>query len=209
MARKTITRVALILDKSGSMSPLRDATIGGVNEYLSTLKGDKESNYKVSLTLFDTTVEKLWEDLPVKDLELKHTNYSPMGGTALYDAVCGTIKALKKDKKNKKVIIAIMTDGEENSSREFTEDQMASCVKECSDLGWAITYLGANQDAWAKAKQWGFSAQNVANYNATDLGTRAVFRNHSVATMSFSADATASNASFYSKAQIDDIESTK
>lgn len=165
--------VSLVLDKSGSMSSVRDATISGVNEYIDSLKRDKKTKYKFSLTLFDSayTTSEIVDIEKTNALSLK--SYDPFGTTALYDAVCTAIDGIKQ-KRGKKIVV-IVTDGLENSSREYNKKDFASRVKELTEKGWVFVYLGANQDAWDNASQWGFMPSNVATFNATDKGVEAVF----------------------------------
>lgn len=69
-----------------------------------------------------------------------------------------------------------MTDGEENSSKEYTEKELKTLITELEATKmWSFVFLGANQDAWANAGKWGFSDLNVSNFNATGKGVGAVF----------------------------------
>ena len=116
--------VNIVLDKSGSMESVRGATISGFNEYLGTLKRDKENTYKVSLTQFSYGVEETYTMKPLEEVkELTLENYDPNGGTALYDAACKTIERIRKSmceycKGKVKNIVVILTDGQENSSKD-------------------------------------------------------------------------------------------
>ncbi len=167
---KTETLVNFILDKSGSMESVKSATISGFNEYIQSLKKDG-NKYSFSLTLFDTMVESPYINEDIKDVKnLDNETYKPDGGTALYDAVCTTIRKVN-EKKGQKVINIIMTDGEENSSKEYTQDEMKSLIKEREAKGnWTFVYLGANQDSYAAAQKFGFSKMNVSNYQNNNKG---------------------------------------
>ena len=107
---KTV-RVHFILDKSGSMELVRNATISGFNEYISTLNND-DAKYEITLTVFDTEVTKLYEKAKPKDILLSKEEYVPSGMTALYDAACSALKKIKGGRV--KNVVVIMTDGEEN-----------------------------------------------------------------------------------------------
>lgn len=192
---KTKTLVNFILDKSGSMSSVWDATISGFNEYLNTLRKDG-NEYDFSLTLFDTEINKREVNVPIKTIkELDRLSYVPSGMTALYDATCNTIDEVKKSiKKGIKVLTVVMTDGEENSSKEYTQEQFKNKVKELEKTKmWSFIFLGANQDAWLNAQKYGFQAGSVATYNSTQAGTRAVF------TMMASNTATAASSKDFSR----------
>lgn len=170
------THIFCILDKSGSMGFIRKATIDGYNEYIGGLK--KTRGAKFNLTLFDTKIDKRVKNTAIKDVsKLDNDSYRPDGMTALYDAVCSTLNDAKdKVGEKDKALVVIITDGQENSSREYNQKDMAKLVEELTAKGnWTFTYLGANQDAWATASQWGFNKGNVATFNATDAGATMAF----------------------------------
>lgn len=210
--KKMTTNVIVILDMSGSMADVKEATISGYNEYLSGLRADGNS-YKVSLTLFDTeAVTEVYSALPVaKVANLTDKVYKPLAGTPLYDAVCETISPLTVDEvPSEKYLVVIITDGEENSSKEYTEKDMKRLKEKLEAKGnFSFVYLGANQDAWAVAHKWGFSKGNTATYNATERGTRAVFYGFGMSTSSFSAQEAPTTTDFLSLEQQEDIKETK
>lgn len=213
-ASKT-TVVHLLLDTSGSMESVRDATIGGYNEYINSLKEDG-GKFKVSLTLFDShfkgelRLDKRYEKINIDDVPaLTRETYQPSGGTPLYDAFCTTLRDYK-DRKDEKYLFVVLTDGEENMSREYTEKQMASMKKSNEDKGnWTFIYLGANQDAWATASKFGYSTSNVSNFNATVRGTGMAFGTLSTATRAYSASPIMSTSAFYTDDQKLKNEQTK
>ncbi len=174
ITQKNKVLVNFILDKSGSMSSVCAATISGVNEYIESLQADKNADYEMALTLFDSAVFKT----PVKPIsaveKLTSDSYSPFGNTALYDAVCKTIHETKGIvKEDQKVLTVIMTDGAENASREYKREQLKAMIEECEKTGkWTFVFLGANQDAWANASNFGFAQQNVTNFQASPVGMR-------------------------------------
>ena len=139
---KSETLVNFILDKSGSMSSIVDSTISGFNEYISTLKNDG-NKYSFSLTFFDTDVKQTYKNESISKVDkLDKENYTPDGMTALYDAVCRTIDEVKNTvKKDQKVLTVIMTDGEENSSKEYTQEQLKTKIGECEKTGnWSFVF---------------------------------------------------------------------
>lgn len=202
------TIVNFILDKSGSMGMVREATISGFNEYIQTLKKDKKNKYKFTLTLFDTEVSHPITDTDIKDVDdLSSETYNPDGMTALYDAVCSTINGVKA-KKGQKVLTIIMTDGQENSSKEYTEKEMKKLVDEKTAEDWKFVYLGANQDSYATAQKFGVSAANVANFNATGKGVMRSMNMMATNTAMYACSAD-SNADFFTKADQTELETTK
>ena len=174
------TLINFILDKSGSMSARHDATISGFNEYLKTVSKeagkDKKAETLFSLTMFDTEIVKPYIAAKLKDVkELDRESYRPDGMTALYDAVCITVKEVEEKVKKMKgktaVVTVILTDGEENSSHEYTEKQLSNKIKELQNGNWTFVFLGANQDSWATAQKWGVHAGNIANFSMDTDGT--------------------------------------
>lgn len=107
----------------------------------------------------------------------------PRGGTPLLDAV-GTaiaqtgerLKALPEAKRPKRVQVLILTDGQENSSREYTKTQVKAMVEhQQSVYQWAFVYLGANVDAFAEAAGMGILVGSAAPFSATATGVREAF----------------------------------
>jgi len=205
------TLVAFVLDKSGSMSSVRQATISGFNEYVGTLRKDKKSKYAMSFTLFDTNVEKRHVNEPLSSVEnLTEVNYRPDGMTALYDAAMQTITETEKvAKKGQPVLCVIMTDGEENSSKEYTEKDLKAKTGELEKKGWTFVFLGANQDAWAVGQKFGMSQANVANYHSTVAGTRGAFAAVAMNTVAYSAGGGAGGSKFFTTEDQEALDNTK
>lgn len=200
--------VNFILDRSGSMTAIKDATISGFNEYIATLKADKKTEYTFSLVLFDDFIENPITDQSLESVvDLNDKTFVPRGFTALYDAVCRTLK----DYKTKgKTITIIMTDGMENASKEYKQADMRNLVKELEATGkHTFVYLGANQDSYAVGSALGFSAQNTTNFNATGGGGGAAFRGAAMGTVSYSAQSVGATMNFFSEKDQRDIENTK
>lgn len=199
--------VVFVLDKSGSMETVRTSTISGFNEYIQTLKKEA-GKYDFSLTLFSTDVEKKYVNVPLYDVEeLDVTSYNPMGGTALYDAVCQTIDEVeKKTKKSEKVLLVIMTDGQENSSKEFTQNDLKERITRLQKGNWSFVFMGANQDSWVTAQAFGMKMNNVANYQTTDSGTSAAFMAMAMNTTTFQASSTRSTSNFFCQKDKDDLK---
>lgn len=199
-ARKKPTNIILILDKSGSMDSVRDATISSLNEYLHTLRKD-DNRYYFTLATFNTEVSYEVRDEDLEDVEdFSRRNYHPEGGTALYDAVCKTLKKFR-DNEDRNICV-IMTDGFENSSQQYDGKDMRKLIRKLEDGdNWTFVYMGANQDSYAEATKWGFHRQNISNYNATDFGTRTVMANFASSTGAFASSDMAATKSFYTAKQ--------
>lgn len=109
-------------------------------------------------------------------------DYMPGGMTALLDAVGRTIHKMdmvagihRKDKGNK-VLFVIITDGEENDSKEYTYADVKKLIKDRQEnAGWEFIFLGANIDAAAEAENLGIDRDRAVKYKNTGSGVRANF----------------------------------
>jgi hypothetical protein len=164
------TLVTFLLDRTGSMEPIRDDTIGAFNTYLDTLQKDGDGIY-FTLILFDSMgVDKLHVNTPVREVpRLTRETYVPRAATPLIDAAYKTIKAVEKSvaaNSATKVVICIQTDGHENSSREHSWDALNALIKEKADIGWQFNFMGASIDAYDQARQMGISADQTLSYDS-------------------------------------------
>jgi uncharacterized protein YegL len=164
-AKKTLVNV--VMDKSGSMSTKVQDIIGGFNTYIAELKKDAAMEYLLTLTLFDTDFVEAYLAEPlskVQDLDTK--TYQPGGGTALNDAIGRTIKLVEGDSRNAdKIITVIMTDGEENSSHEYSTEAVKQLIERKEKDGWAFIFLGASLNAFQQGAAYGISHANTARYD--------------------------------------------
>lgn len=181
--KQGLTEIICVIDKSGSMEPTKNDSIGGFNNFLKQQK-ELPGDAILTLTLFDTDYATLYNGTPIKDAAgLTNVNYSPSGHTAMYDAICHTIDIVgerlsKTDEANKpeKVMFVILTDGEENSSKEYNKEQTLSKIKQQTDVyKWEFVFLAANQDAIANAKKLNISAANTVAFASTGDGTRSAY----------------------------------
>lgn len=194
------TVIGIIQDKSGSMSIRISATLSGYNEYLSTLKKDAEGEVQLTLTQFDTSVDNVFTNRKLEDCkDLTHEDYVIGGATALYDAVGKTIHAMEPTlRKDDKVIVVVMTDGQENSSREFSFKDITALLDEKRAAGWEIIFLGAGEDSWAVGQSLGFDHSHSINYSGIDAHDHAIaFRDLAVSNSAVFRSASASAASAY------------
>lgn len=173
--KKDLTELIIVLDESGSMQSVVRDTIGGFNTFLEThqkMSGDA----KLTLVKFDTKYEIVHNGADVRSVKpLDNKTYAPGGMTALLDAVGKTIDevgrrlaATPEDERPEKVIFMVLTDGEENSSREYTKEQVkAKTETQKNDYKWEFVFIGADQDAWSNARGMGIS--NSVNFVQSDM----------------------------------------
>lgn len=167
-----LTEIAFILDRSGSMGSMIEPAIAGFNDFLRDQQ-QAEGDARLTLVLFDNEYLVPCASLPVAEVvELDVTTFIPRGSTALLDAIGRTIDelgarlaAIPEKNRPGQVIVAILTDGEENSSRHFTWQDIAQKIgHQERHYAWQFLFLGANQDAIATAARMGVAAANSATY---------------------------------------------
>ena len=181
--------IIFLLDRSGSMYGSEKDTIGGFNSFIKSQK-QKEVKAKVTTILFDHGYEVLYKRKDLYDVEdLTENEYYVRGSTALLDAIGRTIITLDKEIDNE-VLFVITTDGYENSSKEFTKDQIKNLI---NNHNWEFIYLGADIDSYAEAANIGIRMERTANYKKTKEGINKMYE--SVSDVSFS---------LYSKGEVDD-----
>lgn len=184
MAKKKVVTAAkkilisFIQDRSGSMQSCWDETLNGFKKYVNDLKADQkkdnEVEYLFSLTTFDTQIETPYLGVPIDkvDVDILH-KYGPRGSTALYDAVGKTLQTHDDDKSITfdKAIVIIVTDGQENASREWSKTALHAGIDERIKRGnWTFTYLGTQPETWADASSLGMGVGSSATYTASNAG---------------------------------------
>lgn len=181
---KKKTSVYFVLDKTGSMADYKQQTIDGFNEYIKGLQEQK--GYNFTLVLFNSeSIEKRHDNQDIELIPFLNTDtYIPSYTTPLYDAIGQTIiEADKKHKKKSKVLFVVLTDGLENASREYSQEQIFKMITEQRNKGWEFVYLGANQDAWAIGVKIGVDPTNTSSFNQAKTGQ--TFRAAYAATVSY------------------------
>jgi cephalosporin hydroxylase len=172
----------IILDESGSKESIKNATISGFNELVQTIQGLEkqypEQKHYISLVTFNGLGIKTHLDKqPVSSLsQINEKTYQPNSMTPLYDAMGIHILKLRVDlagMENVNVLVTILTDGEENASREFSGAQVKKIIEEQKSQGWTFTYIGANQDVEKVAAS--ISITNIMKFNANEADVKAMF----------------------------------
>ena len=180
--KKNCTHITIILDRTGSMESIRDDTIGGFNAFLNQQKAEPN---KATLTLiqFDTQdpYEVLHKFKPIEDVpELTRETFVPRAATPLLDAMGrgindleNSLAEMKENEKPSRVIIVIITDGQENSSLEFRKDQIEKMIKEKQEkASWQFVFLSADLAAIGDALATGIHATSTMSYDKTARGTK-------------------------------------
>lgn len=194
----TILNVALVWDMSGSMGIVRESAVEGAGDYISKLATDEVAeNIRFSLVAFDTVFERWYTDAKLSEVDTGKISaqYMPRGMTALNDAVADAIaqmdERLTGDRSDERVLIVVLTDGQENSSREYGgpggTSRLAALVKAKEETGrWTFVYLGAGSPEAVinTAARYNIPAGNTRAYaGGTASGQSASFASMSVGTV--------------------------
>lgn len=170
--KKHHTEIVFILDRSGSMQAMVEPAISGFNRLLREQQ-QVPGHARFSLVLFDDQYERPFHSVPIAEVvELDTSTFVPRGSTALLDAIGRTIDELgiqlaatAATDRPDQVIIAILTDGQENCSTLYTWEAVAKRIRHQTDkYQWQFLFLGANQDAIATAGRMNIHASNTANF---------------------------------------------
>lgn len=171
------TLLVLVVDRSGSMQSIREDMEGGIKTLLDE-QAKAPGACVVTVAQFDDQYELLFQGVPVAEV----TGYElvPRGSTALLDAIGRSIGEvsnwlgqINEVRRPENVVFAVVTDGLENASHEWSRDKVMAAVKERSDAGWQFTFLGANQNAIQEGEGLGVGAASAMTYSATPGGARA------------------------------------
>ena len=162
--------VCFVIDESGSMYPSVSDVTGGYERIIKEQKENKNGSCIVSMYKFNLHTNKLFVGKDVNEVDEK-LDYNPGGGTALYDAV-GTaidevgkwLSDMKEEDRPEKNLIVIMTDGEENSSKEYSSSVVKDKIKHQEEkYGWSFMYLGVDLTNFKDARDLGIRMSSVTN----------------------------------------------
>lgn len=177
------TEVVFILDRSGSMSGQESDIIGGFN---AMLEKQRQSEYSALITtvLFNNSTQTLHDRVPLdQSPSLTASDYCVGGSTALLDAMGETIrhiqsvhKYIRLEDRPSKTLFVIMTDGQENASRRFNNEQIKRMVRELEDeAGWEFLFIGADIDSFAAAHDVGISRSKAFRFSKSTDSFRGGF----------------------------------
>lgn len=171
---KKVNHIALVIDRSGSMQGIRQETINSINEQLDVLEDSKDDQEdRVTVVTFNGKVDAP-RFFPLNE-RFTEEDYEPRGSTALLDAIGKTVDMFQqvevKKYEDAAYLLVILSDGEENASKEYTREQIKSVIKELEEQGnWTFTFIGASKSALKEVQSFGFEAANTSAFAATPLG---------------------------------------
>lgn len=153
---KNSTEIVVVIDKSGSMGSKASDVIGGFNAFVEEQRRIG-ANASLSLITFDTWYSVKYINCPISEVPLLDAeSYMPGGGTALLDAIGRAInelglklKSLPEKERPENVVVVIMTDGEENSSHEFSLPRINEMIGHQRDkYNWKFMFIGVGPEAF-------------------------------------------------------------
>lgn len=168
---KDYTDITLVVDRSGSMATVREEAQGGINGFIAS-QVQEPGMARLTLVQFDSEYEFVHQGQLIQ--EVPPYTLVPRGMTALLDAVGRAmvetgqrLARMPEAERPGLVVFVVMTDGQENSSHEFTKARIREMIQEQQQkYSWQFTFLGANQDAFAEARALGMDARGAATFAA-------------------------------------------
>lgn len=173
-----INHIAIVLDGSGSMSHLRSQVIDVFNSQIKNLaQRSKEMNQetRVSVYVFNNTASCLIYDMDALRLPSIAADYNCHGGTALIDATLKAIEDLEKTATlygDHSFLLIALTDGQENTSHNHPAT-LSNKIANMPD-NWTLGAFVPDAFGVAEAKRFGFSSQNVQQWNTDGAGLKEV-----------------------------------
>lgn len=180
--------IMYVLDESGSMEVVKEATVSGFNEYLKGIqKSPTAKQDRITLVTFNSQQgnNHRVHGTVASVNDLTSRSFVPAGMTPLYDAVDHGITFMENDEKTHDIFFVIHTDGQENYSRNTTAEKLKARIGDKQNSGWKFIFLGAGQDAWIAAAAINIQHCNTMSYDNTDRGTARAFKTASIGTYHF------------------------
>lgn len=181
-AKKHQVHNLIILDESGSMESIKPTIVNGFNELVQSIKGIQdeftEQEHFISIVSFNGFGTKLMHFMdPVSKLgEINAADYKPNSMTPLFDAIGFSLSKLKQvleTQSNYNVLVTILTDGEENASKEYTGTVIKNLIDTLSDGNWTFTYIGTDHDIEKMATN--LSIKNTMSFEKNESGIHSMF----------------------------------
>ena len=177
-AKIPVNHIALVVDRSGSMSSIMKDVVKVFNEQLQTIKQNAKKDDQetfVSFYTFHSSVDKplyfqrqAQAVKPLKGIKLG-------GTTALFDAVGTAMNDLGRVKGAKDAhvsfLVIALTDGEENASRKF-RDKLPKMITDAQKTGrWSLAFLTPKSGVRV-LKRFKIPAGNIQDWAATAKGAK-------------------------------------
>lgn len=180
MTQSKLTEIAVILDRSGSMSTIKDDMEGGLWAMIQEQHG-LPGKCRISLYRFDNQFEVAFEGKDSGEITREDCALVPRGATALNDAIVKSLHAIEsrilaeeETGRPDLVVIAIITDGHENASTEVKKrSDVQEAIKRASDkFSWKFAFLAADDKGFDEGSAYtaGVVGASVGSYSAGNAG---------------------------------------
>jgi len=180
--------LSILLDRSGSMMTIADAIVDGFNALLANQR-TQPGEVLVTLAQFDSEdpFELLLDAVPLREVtDMERTWYQPRGSTPLFDGIGRLISHIDASPIGQDEgidhVVAIVTDGQENSSTEFSRKDVFELIEKRGEAGWVFIYLGSEPQSYADADAVAVSSANARMWDKSGAGTREMMDRMSLAT---------------------------
>ena len=170
----------IIVDESGSMSHLREATLSGINETIGTIKSAQKEfaetqEHTLTLVTFDSDsnrpdVRTMIDNQSITEVQ-EFSDYMPRGCTPLYDAMGQSLTKLHaaiKGDVDASAVVTVLTDGLENASHEWDAQSLRKLIEQLKEEGWSFSYMGSAHNV--KEVTDLLSIENVVEFSHDQLG---------------------------------------
>jgi Mg-chelatase subunit ChlD len=185
MSTPNNTHLYILLDRSGSMSDIASDVIGGYNTFMREQKKEG-SDVRVTFVQFDSHdhQEIIAAGIPIDELiDLTNETFIPRGSTPLLDATGLLIARARQNHQlrqqnslpDEDIVFVTITDGEENSSHEYSLAKIQKLIKQCEKESWTFVFLSAALDAYGDASRMGMKEGNIQAFSASSDGTSTAF----------------------------------
>lgn len=167
LAPNTPVEVTFVIDRSGSMQSIQTDVDGGFRSFAK----DQAPGTLFNVIQFDTQYEKVFDGATAE--QVQDFKLVPRGATALLDAIGTTVTDLKRrytQSRPGKIVVVVVTDGHENSSRNFSKEKINKLIDECRAADWEFVFLAADQDAIASGQDLGFTQRDSMTFAKTPGG---------------------------------------
>lgn len=169
MAKYVIENIVVVLDRSGSMERIKEATVDGFNEFIQEQDMDGTDDTAVTLYQFNHEIDKVYENKPVEDAgELTDETFEPVGRTAYYDALAQAVT----DAPDEDTLFFVVTDGIENASTDTDQEDVKKLVEEAKNEGHEFMLMdGSGRNEELAAEEIGVNQDRTISYDSNKSGT--------------------------------------
>ncbi len=184
----------MVVDKSGSMQPIASDVVGGFNRFVAEQKAAGGEDDRITFIQFDIEPHVAMDRVALRGIsELSPGAYRPGGSTALLDAMGFAIsRTMEMVGKDGKAIFCVMTDGQENASRHYTQQAVRALVESTErERGWRFVFVGAGIDAFAEGGKIGVAAANTLATTRSAAGVAQATSLYSASVSAYRAESSA------------------